>query len=119
MKVYQLILITVPSSLLIVGSLMFGLPLYSVWTAEQQGKATLARAESTRQAQIVDAKAKLEAAQYLSQAADQIQTKLTPEYLEYLRIQMLGEVGEHNPNVIYFEAQPLITAPSIKNSGQE
>lgn len=99
----------------VIAGLMFVLPLYGVWTAKLDGEASLARAESTRQAQIIDAEAKLQSAKYIGQAADEIQSKLTPEYLEYLRIQMLLEVGEKNGSAVFFDASPSIVTNTKTN----
>jgi hypothetical protein len=84
------------------GGGMYFLPKYSVYQAEMQGKAILAKALSSKQAQIADAEAKYESAKYLKKAAIEIQNSLTPQYLHYLEIQMQEVVGEHNPNAVYF-----------------
>jgi hypothetical protein len=89
------------------------LPLYGVWVAEQDGRAILARAESSKKAQVADAEAKFQSAKYLKQAADEIQNGLSPEYLEYLRIQMMEEVGSKNDRAVYFTGQPPAIAPVV------
>ncbi|MGL5060916.1 MAG: hypothetical protein ACRC62_13150 [Microcoleus sp.] len=85
----------------IIAGLYFA-PLYNIYSKEQEGRAALAKAEYSRKAQIEDAKAKLESAKYLKEAADLIESSLSPAYLEYLRIQMQEEVGSKNDSSVYF-----------------
>lgn len=97
----------------ILASIAILIPLYGVWVAEQDGRAILARAESSKKAQVADAEAKFQSAKYLKQAADEIQNGLSPEYLEYLRIQMMEEVGGKNDRAVYFMGQSPAIAPVV------
>lgn len=106
MKAYQVIIGAFFVSIILVGGALYAVPTYKVWQAQQDGRAILARAESTKQAQILDAEAKMQAAVYLRKAGEEMSSILTPQYLELLRLQMLEQVGEHNPNVIYLDASP-------------
>lgn len=85
----------------LIGVLMALLPRYSVYSAHMEGKAKLAEAEYARQVQVKDAEGKLNAAQYLKKAADEIQSSLSAEYLQYLSIQMQEEIGREG-NAVYF-----------------
>ena len=53
---------------LTIGSGMIGCPAYSVYVAEKEGQAELARAEQNRQIQIAQSRAKKEAAQFEADA---------------------------------------------------
>jgi regulator of protease activity HflC (stomatin/prohibitin superfamily) len=92
-------------------ALMFGLPIYGVWKAEQDGKAELANAEYSKQVAVQTAKAKNESAAYEAQAevtrakgvaqANQIigsSLKDNEDYLKYLWINQL----EKNPNAVVY-----------------
>lgn len=94
---------------------LYFFPLYSVWTAEQQGRAMLAKANYSKEAQVADAKAKLESAKYLAEAATTIQSSLTPGYLQYLKIQAMEHVAEQNDRAVYFydAAAPKLTVPVV------
>jgi hypothetical protein len=104
------------SLLVITGALMFGIPTYLVWTAEQEGRAMLAKANYAKEAQVADAKAKLESAKYLQEAADVIQSSLTPGYLTYLNIQAMEHISEQNDRAVYFYGgtAPALTVPVEK-----
>jgi membrane-bound lytic murein transglycosylase len=101
------------ASLAVIGALAYIIPTYSVWEAEQQGRAMLAKANYSKEAQVADAKAKLESAKYLQQAAEVIQSSLTPAYLNYLNIQAMEHVGEQNERAVYFygNSAPVISVP--------
>lgn len=47
---------------------MIGCPTYSVYTAKKEGEAVLAHAQSSREVQVAEAKAKMEASSLLAQA---------------------------------------------------
>ena len=85
-------------------SIMFGYPVYKVWSAEKEGQAEFARAEQNRQIAVQEAKAKMESAELLAQAeitrakglaeanrivADSLNGK--SEYIHYLWIEALKE----------------------------
>lgn len=91
----------------LIGSLIFGGPVYGVWQQSLAGKAELQKAEYTRQVAILEAKAKMESASQLAEAeviraegvakANQIigdSLKGNPSYLQYLWITQ----GEENAN---------------------
>ncbi|MEO0881542.1 MAG: membrane protease subunit [Pseudomonadota bacterium] len=104
-------------------ALLWGGPAWNVWRAEMSGKAALARAENERKVLIEEARARAEAAQYLSEAeverargvaeANQIIADGLggPEgYLRYLWINKLGANGQ---DVIYVPTEagiPLLEA---------
>ena len=47
--------------IVLIASMMFGLPRYNVWQQEMAGKAEMAKAEQNRRILVEEAKAKLEA----------------------------------------------------------
>lgn len=102
--------------LLIAAGGFYIFPQYKVYLARLDGEAILARAEASKRAQVYDAEAKLESAKYLKQAAKEIQSSLTPAYLKYLEIQMQENVGEHNPNTVYFYKGDEV--PNVINRGE-
>jgi regulator of protease activity HflC (stomatin/prohibitin superfamily) len=55
-------------TLLVIGSLMAGCPVYNVWQQGLAGKAALSRAEQDRQIAIQEAMAKHESAKFLAEA---------------------------------------------------
>jgi regulator of protease activity HflC (stomatin/prohibitin superfamily) len=115
MKLSTAIIAGTFSLFVLIGAFAWGLPQYKVYSAEQDGRATLARAEYAKQAQVQDAIAKLESAKYLAQAAGVIKSSLTTEYLDYLRIQMQEQVGERNHSAVYFfngEASNKVVVPT-------
>lgn len=66
-----IIRISTAASLGIIGFValgMWGCPQYNVWQQGLAGEAELKRAEQTRQVRVLEARAKLEAAEYLNQA---------------------------------------------------
>ena len=108
---------------IIIGGLLFGAPAWNVWRAEMSGKAALARAENERQVLVEEAKARSEAAKFLSEAeverargvaeANEIISEGLggPEgYLRYLWINKLGTNGQ---DVIYVPTEagiPILEA---------
>jgi hypothetical protein len=58
MKVYKVLIAGTLTAVILIGGLLYTIPTYKVWAAEQDGKAILARAESTKKAQILDASPK-------------------------------------------------------------
>lgn len=106
-------------------------PIYSVWSAEQAGKATYAKAEKDRQVRVLEAQAKLDSAK-LEAAAEVERAKGVAganaiiadglkghdEYLRYLWIDKVA--GTTNREVVYvpteaslpiLEARPRPTEP--------
>lgn len=111
-----LVLLGIPV-VLFIALLLWGLPQYGVYSAEMDGRAVLARAESAKRAQIADAEAKYESAKYLRKAGVEIESTLTPSFLRYYQIQMMEEVGAKNDRAIYFMdggANVVVPAPSPK-----
>lgn len=102
--------------------LMFGLPKYSVWRAEQVGKAQFAKAEQNRKIKIEEAKANLEAEKLNAQAeierakgaAEAIRIEngsLTPAYIQYLWVRQQSDLGEKTIIYIPTEANlPILEA---------
>ena len=98
-----------------VGGLMYGWQQYKVYSAEQDGRAALAKAEQDRQIAIAEAKAKKEAAEMLAEAevarakglakANEIvadSLKGQDEYIHYLWIEALKESQDQ---VIYIPTE--------------
>lgn len=130
------LVIVVLFSLIILG--MWGCPRYSVYSAEMEGKAQLAHAQSSKEVVVAEARAKQEAAGMLS-AADTIRAhgvarsneiigtslKNNEAYLHWLWIDNI----EKNPNaVIYvpteanlpiFEASRMNKLPQPAPSAQK
>ena len=83
------------AALVVIAALMFGIPAYSVWAQEMEGKAEFAKAEQNRKIKIEEAKANLEAEKLNAQAeverakgaAEAIAIEngaITPTYIQYL-----------------------------------
>ena len=100
-------------------------PKYKVWSQEMEGKAELARAESSRQIATIEARQKMESAEYLNKA-EIIRAQGVAEankiisdglggaegYLRYLWIQGLSE-GGNTPQIIYVPTEtglPILEA---------
>jgi hypothetical protein len=64
----KMTIIMVIGGIALIGGLMVGMPIYSVWQQEMSGKAELAKAEQNRQIKIQEAKALKEAATYQAEA---------------------------------------------------
>jgi hypothetical protein len=86
--------------LFFIGLLMWIVPTYSVWSARQSGKASLAHADFERQTQVVNAQANLEAQKYnaqaeverakgVAQANSLIKDSITDLYIKYLWVSTL------------------------------
>lgn len=104
---------------------MLALPKYSVWVQKLAGKAELVRAESNRQIATLEAKQKMESAEYLNKA-EVIRAKGVAEankiiadglggsegYLRYLWIQSISD-SKNAPQIIYIPTEaglPLLEA---------
>lgn len=98
-----------------IGGLMYGWQQYKVFSAEQDGRATLAKAEQDRQIAVAEARAKKESAEMLAEAeiarakglakaneivADSLKGK--DEYIHYLWIEALKESKDQ---VIYIPTE--------------
>lgn len=101
-------------------------PPYSIWEQEMYGKAELAKAQSTRQIAVAEAKAKEESAHLLAQA-EVIRAKGVAEantiigdslknneaYLRYLWIEGLKEDAKEGTRVVYIPTEaglPILEA---------
>jgi len=72
---------------------MFALPIYNVWAAGMQGKASLMQAEQERKIQIEQAKAELESAKLRAEAIS-IVGKASKEFPEYRTQEFIGAFAE-------------------------
>lgn len=107
-------MLLVAAVLLVIGiivGMMFGFPKYGEWKKEINGRADLAKAQSTRQIRVEEAKAELEAAKLdataeverAKGAAKAIEIEggnLTDEYIKY-RWVMQMENSDNKPSYIY------------------
>lgn len=104
-------------AVLVVASLMFGLPLYNVWQQEMTGRAEFSRAEQNRKIKVEEARAEKESASFRAEAeiiraegvaeANRIiggSLKDNKDYLTYLWIQAL-----------YDESNSVIYVPTEAN----
>lgn len=73
--------------------LMFGIPVYSVWQQEYSGKATLAKAQQTRQVLITQAMAEEEAAAHRAKAIS-IVGQAAKDFPEYRTQEFIGAFAE-------------------------
>jgi len=102
-------------------ALLFGYPMYNVWSSEMRGKAEMARAEQNRKILIEEAKAKLEAerlnaqaeierAKGMSQAMEIENGKLSSTYNQYLFIRTLEKLADKGslPQIIYLPSEGLV-----------
>lgn len=74
-------------------AMMFGLPVYSVWQQEYSGRATLAKAEQTRQVIVTQANAEREAAKARAEAIA-IMGEAAHKYPEYRNQEFIGAFAE-------------------------
>ena len=109
--------------LAIAGSLMWLLPLYSVWRLGLAGQARLKEAEFSKQIEVEEAKARLEAAKYLNLAeverargvaeANEIIGKSLEDNDEYLRYLWVQGLQNGSNEVIYVPTEaglPILEA---------
>jgi hypothetical protein len=106
--------------------LMFGVPHYRIWSAEQRGKAEFAEAEQNRKIKIEEAKANLEAEKLNAQAeverakgaAEAIKIEngsITPAYIQYLWVRQQNNLNDKT--VVYIPTEtnlPLLEATRNK-----
>lgn len=96
----------------IIGFVMFVLPMYRVWSQHKAGEAELSKAEYTKRITVEEAKAKLESSKLLAEAElerakgaaaamEAIQSKLTRDYIDYLWVTELGYAEKAGTTVIY------------------
>lgn len=85
----------------VLAGLVFGIPKYKVWSAEQAGRAEYVRAEQNRRIKVEEAKANLEAEKLNAQAeierakgaAEAIKIEngsITENYIKYLWVRQLS-----------------------------
>jgi regulator of protease activity HflC (stomatin/prohibitin superfamily) len=74
-------------------ALMFGVPVYSVWQQEYVGRATLAKAEQTRQVIVAQANSEREAAKARAEAIA-IMGEAAKKYPEYRHQEFIGAFAE-------------------------
>jgi len=79
--------------LIVIGFLLFGVPVYRVWAANYNGKAVLVKAEQTRQVLVTQANAELEAAKARAQAIA-IVGEAAQKYPEYRQQEFMGAFAE-------------------------
>jgi len=113
---------------LVLGAVIFGYPLYNVWSSEMDGKAKLAESESSRQIAVVESKAKMDSAKNLADAeviraqgvakANEIigeSLKDNCEYLDYLWL--TEKITASNKEVIYVPTEtqlPILEATRLQ-----
>ena len=115
----------------LLGGLLFGVPAWNVWRAEMSGKAALARSQNERQVLVEEAKARSEAAKYLSEAeierargvaqANEIIADGLGGPEGYLRYLWINKLGANDQDVIYVPTEagiPLLEAGRAVRSRQ-
>jgi hypothetical protein len=83
----------IAGAILLLLSLMFGLPVYSVWQQGLKGQAELARAQQSRQIAVAQALAEQEAATARAQAIA-IMGEAAHKYPEYRHQEFIGAFAE-------------------------
>ena len=113
--------------MLLIGFLMWVMPIYRVWQQEQAGKAEYAKAEQNRRIKIEEAKANLEAEKLNAQAeverakgaAEAIKIEngsITPAYIQYLWVRQQN--ANTNNKIIYIPTEaglPVLEASRNNN----
>ena len=113
-----------------VGILMFGMPIYRVWSQEMRGKAQLAEAEQNRRIKVEEARANLEAEKLNAKAeierakgaAEAIKIEngtLTPTYIQYLWVRNQNNLNEKTVIYIPTEANLPILEAGKRNRGAD
>jgi hypothetical protein len=104
--------------------LMFGLPMYRVWSQEMSGRAEYAKAEQNRKIKIEEAKANLgaeklnaqaevERAKGAAQAIEIENGKLTSTYIQYLWVRQQG--NNNVEKIIYIPTEASMPILEAKN----
>jgi hypothetical protein len=114
----------------VVVGLMFGVPKYNVWrtkiaieSAQNLGKAEMARAEQNRMIQIEEAKANLESqklnslaeierAKGMAQAIEIENGKLTTKYIQYLWVRNIDKMDGDKVYIATEAGLPILEAQS-------
>lgn len=108
--------------IVVIISLMIGLPVYNVWRSNKMGVAEYVRAEQNRKIKIEEAKANLEAEKLNAQAeierakgaAEAIRIEngsITPTYIQYLWVRQQN--ANSNNKIIYIPTEaglPILEA---------
>ena len=108
-----------------IGSCMYIIPKYRVWSQEMEGKAEFAKAEQNRRIKIEEAKANLEAEKLNAQAeierakgaAEAIKIEngsITPTYIQYLWVRQQNANSENK--IIYIPTEaglPILEAGRV------
>lgn len=118
----------------IVIGLMFGVPKYNVWrtkiaieSAQNLGKAEMARAEQNRMIQIEEAKANLESqklnslaeierAKGMAQAIEIENGKLTTKYIQYLWVRNIDKMDGDKVYIATEAGLPILEAQSERGA---
>lgn len=113
-------------SVVVIITLMFGLPTYNVWQQEMVGKAEMAKAEQNRKILIEEAKARLEAEKLNAQAeverakgmAEAMSIEngtLNSVYNQYLFIRTLEKLADKGnlPQIIYMPSEGLLPVMDV------
>lgn len=115
-------IIAVILGIVVIISLMIGLPVYNVWRSNKMGVAEYVRAEQNRKIKIEEAKANLEAEKLNAQAeierakgaAEAIRIEngsITPTYIQYLWVRQQN--ANVNNKIIYIPTEaglPILEA---------
>lgn len=109
MSKQNIVILSVIGGILLIALMLWGFPIYNVWSAGQSGKAELSHADFERQVQVVNAQANLEAqklnaqaeverAKGVAQANLVIKDSITDLYIKYLWVSTLDKT---NNQIIY------------------
>lgn len=116
------VIIAIVVVLAFIGVIMFGMPVYRVWSQEMKGKAELAEAEQNRRIKVEEARANLEAEKLNAKAeierakgaAEAIKIEngtLTQTYIQYLWVRNRNNLNEKTVIYIPTEANlPILEA---------
>lgn len=127
MKTFGIISSVVLAFILIVGGVMYGIPVYNVWQQEMSGKAEMAKAEQNRRILVEEAKARLEAEKLNAEAeverakgmAEAMRVEngtLNSTYNQYLFIRTLEKLADKGslPQIIYIPSEGLTPVMDIR-----
>lgn len=127
MKTFGIISSVVLVFILIVGGVMYGIPVYNVWQQEMSGKAEMAKAEQNRRILVEEAKARLEAEKLNAEAeverakgmAEAMRVEngtLNSTYNQYLFIRTLEKLADKGslPQIIYIPSEGLTPVLDIR-----
>lgn len=111
---------------LLILTLMFGVPTYRVWQQEMSGKAEMAKAEQNRKILIEEARARLEAEKLNAQSeierakgmAEAMRIEngtLNTTYNQYLFIRTLEKLADRGnlPQIIYMPSEGLVPVMDV------